>query len=146
MHGDIIMSIIQSIVGALAKPVTDIISEVVTDKDERNRIKARLMEAMLEQGNKEMEHASKIIVAEAQSESGAARSWRPHLMYLIMLLLVFNGVAVPIANAIWGIDLPILDAYAAIPNQMWTLLTIGLGGYVGGRSVEKAIKFYKGGN
>ena len=140
------MSIIQSIVGALAKPVTDIISEVVTDKDERNRIKARLMEAMLEQGNKEMEHASKIIVAEAQSESAAARSWRPHLMYLIMLLLVFNGVAVPIANAIWGIDLPILDAYAAIPNQMWTLLTIGLGGYVAGRSAEKAIKFYKGGN
>jgi len=31
-----------------------------------------------------------------------------------------------------------------IPPDMWELLKIGLGGYVVGRSVEKALKFYKG--
>jgi len=27
---------------------------------------------------------------------------------------------------------------------MWDLLKIGVGGYIGGRSLEKAVKYYKG--
>jgi hypothetical protein len=33
-------------------------------------------------------------------------------------------------------DVPML----AIPEGMWTLLTVGIGGYIGGRTVEKVLK------
>ena len=66
-------------------------------------------------------------------------------MYLIMFLLVFNGMVVPIANVMFDVQIPILEAWTAIPEQMWTLLTIGLGGYIAGRSGEKMIKNWKNG-
>ena len=38
---------------------------------------------------------------------------------------------------LWMIGYPVPELMA-IPDQVWTLLTIGIGGYVGGRSIEKA--------
>jgi len=45
------------------------------------------------------------------------------------------------------LGLVVADSFGWLPNplppQAWTLLQIGLGGYVVGRSVEKGIQAYK---
>lgn len=73
-----------------------------------------------------MDAQSKVIVAEATSTSYAARNWRPHLMYCLMLTYPVNYVLFPVLRA-FGIEIPPLP----IPTEYWTVLSIGLGGYIG---------------
>lgn len=134
---------LQAILGLLGGPVAKIIDKAVPDKDLATKIKAEIQSEALKQDSELSIAGANIIKAEVQSDSFAARNWRPHLMYLIMGLLVFNGVAVPLTEAFSEVDLPILEAWTAIPSEMWTLLQIGLGGYVVGRSAEKVAKEWK---
>ncbi len=136
---------IGAILSLVNGPISKIIDKVVPDKTLRDELKYNLEQAALGQDTEFMKAASAIIVAEAKGESAAQRNWRPHLMYLIMALLVWNGVVVPLITAFTGSQIPVLEAWKAIPPQMWTLLTTGLGGYVVGRSVEKSVKVWKEG-
>ena len=63
------------------------------------------------------------------------RSWRPILMLSLVLIVVNNYLLFPY----FPDTLTMLD----LPDKLWNLLTIGVGGYVAGRSVEKAVKIYK---
>ena len=126
-------------------PIGTIIDKVVPDKTLRDQLKHDLAQAALHQDTEFMKAASAIIIAEATGEGAAQRNWRPHLMYLIMALLVWNGVVVPLIAAFTGSHIPVLQAWEAIPEQMWTLLSTGLGGYIVGRSVEKSVAAWKAG-
>lgn len=136
-----IAALIPAITGVIGK----VVDKAIPDKTEANRLKAELSAQLIQLDSKELEAAQAIIVAEARGESAVQRNWRPHLMYLIMFLLVFNGVVVPIGNVMFSVQIPVLEAWKAIPEQMWTLLTWGLGGYIAGRSGEKMIKNWKNG-
>ena len=99
-----------------------------------------LNEAAAEQAKADaaiVESKSKVIVAEAQSESWAARNWRPHLMYSIMIMMLYNWMIAGILRSL-GFDITIIP----IPNDMWTLLSIGVGGYVVGKSGENIMTTY----
>lgn len=73
-----------------------------------------------------VESQSKVIVSEASSMSYAARNWRPHLMYAIMLVVVYDFICAPLLKS-FGLDIMV----APVPPEMWTLLTVGVGGYIG---------------
>lgn len=134
---------LNAILGLIGGPVASIIDKVVEDKDQAAKIKAELQAQAMDKNSELNIAGAGIVKAEINSDSAAAKNWRPHLMYLIMGLLVFNGVAVPLTEAFTEVDLPILEAWTAIPEQMWSLLQIGLGGYVVGRSAEKVAKEWK---
>lgn len=85
----------------------------------------------------QVESASKVVVAEAQSSNWMAANWRPCLMFLFMALLANQYFLVPLLAAI-GLHI----AIPALPDQAWNLLEIGVGGYVVGRSGEKMTKSY----
>jgi hypothetical protein len=78
-----------------------------------------------------------IVKAEAQSESWIARNWRPITMLTFVFIIANNYIIYPYLS-LFGIPSTALN----IPPDMWELLKIGLGGYVVGRSVEKAVKNY----
>ena len=63
------------------------------------------------------------------------RSWRPILMLSLVLIIINNYLLFPYFPE----SLTMLD----LPDKLWNLLTIGVGGYVAGRSIEKAVKIYK---
>lgn len=140
-----------SIIGQLISPITGVVDSVLkrvlpaekVDEKTRLEISAEMQKALLQADWKEVEARAKILVAEIQGSSAAQRNWRPHLMYLIMALMVFNGVLVPLINAFTAVQLPVLQAWSAIPDQMWQLLTVSVGGYVGGRTIEKAVDTWK---
>lgn len=140
------------VVGEVVEKGLGVVDKFVEDKDRANEIKAEIKKQIESQSHEKdiekLKAQAGIIKAEATGESEVQRKWRPHLMYLIMFLLVFNGVVVPLGEAMFQVDIPILEAWDAIPGQMWQLLMIGVGGYIGGRSGEKIIKDWKnkGGN
>lgn len=63
------------------------------------------------------------------------RSWRPILMLILIFIILNNYVMFPY--------FPETFQVLELPSQLWDLLTLGVGGYVIGRSVEKAVKLYK---
>lgn len=123
--------------GPLIEIAGKVIDRVILDKAARAEAKAKLTNEILKNEADFAEAAARVIVAEAEGHSWMQRNWRPSLMFTIMGLLVWNGVCAPIITAAFQIELPLLQAWSAIPAEMWTLLTIGVGGYIAGRSGEK---------
>jgi hypothetical protein len=118
-----------SIVGSIIEPVTNLIDELHTSDEEKLLIKERVMTLQakayseaLEYEKAQLQAQADIIKAEAQGKSWIQRSWRPITMLTFLVLVVcdsFGWLANPLAP------------------EAWTLLQIGLGGYVVGRSAEK---------
>ena len=82
---------------------------------------------------------SKIIEAEAKSEHWLVSAWRPIVMLVFTFIIASNYVIAPYASALFSVQIPTLE----LTSEMWELLKIGIGGYIVGRSVEKAVKHYK---
>lgn len=116
---------------ALVEPVTNLVDNLHTSDEERLKVKSKLFEMQSEMASKVMDYEArliesktKVITAEAQGASWLQRTWRP----ITMLTFLFLAVA-----DTFGIT------EHRLASEAWTLLQIGLGGYVVGRSVEKVI-------
>ena len=114
------------------------IAHFFPDKAEQESKKLELL-AMLQSGQlKELDSAMQIIVAEAKSEHWLAATWRPITMLTFVLIIANNYIIAPYTGALFGVSVAL-----EIPPDMWDLLKLGLGGYVLGRSAEKAVKVWK---
>lgn len=117
------------LIGQIFKPAMEMIDNVHTSEEEKLTKKAQLLELQttfltqaLDYESEQLKSKTAIILAEANSQSILARNWRPVTMLTFLALVVadsFGWLANPLAE------------------QAWTLLQIGLGGYVVGRSAEK---------
>ena len=124
---------IRNILEVVTGPVTDLISEFVEDPDERARLEAQFQLALLQQESTLVSATRDIVVAEAQSESWIARNWRPITALTFTAILANNYILVPWLRAFGVETIAVLD----MPPELFTLLTVMIGGYVVGRSLEK---------
>jgi hypothetical protein len=113
------------------KPVTDLVDTLHTSDEERLAIKAKVLEMQHAMAAKVIDYEaalidakSKIITAEAQGSSSIQRNWRPITMLTFLGLVVADTLG--------------LTTYR-LASEAWTLLQLGLGGYVVGRSAEKIV-------
>lgn len=111
------------------KDILGIVDDVVTTDEERMSLKVPLLaiqadvaKALIDAERAQLEAQARIVEAEAKSENWLTSAWRPITMLTFLFLIVvgqFGG--------------------QEVPEQMWPLLQLGLGGYVVGRSLEKTI-------
>ena len=118
--------------------VLKIINKVIPDEDIAKKL-AREMEGEL---TKRMEMQSGIIQAEIKNGSG---KWRVHLMYVCMVIVASHYILydiIPYFRTVFNLDFWI----PASPDdaELWSFLKIGVGGYIGGRSIEKSVAWFKG--
>ena len=120
----------------LISPVKDLISEVITDKDKANELRAQLYAVEAAVSTKVIEYEEKllsaqeaVIVAEAKGESWLQRNWRPITMMTFTALVVAKWMGLTVETGITE----------AVEIELMNLIQIGLGGYVVGRSVEKVV-------
>ena len=122
---------ISEIVTGLFKPLADLVGEIHTSVEEKMAITAAVQTALfgvlgriLDYEQSILEAQKEIIVAEAKGGSWMQRNWRPITMLTFLFLVV-------------------VDSFGFLPFRLaaeaWTLLQIGLGGYVVGRSAEKVV-------
>ena len=118
-----------SIVGSIIEPVTKLVDDLHTSDEEKLLIKERVLvlqakaySEALEYEKAQLEAQASIIKAEAQGQSWIQRSWRPITMLTFLVLVVCDSFG--------------LLAFR-LSEEAWTLLQIGLGGYVVSRGVEK---------
>ena len=130
-----------NIVSDVIKPITGLIDKVHTTDEEKlelqkdiKKIEAELSFKLLDYQKELIQAQSKIITAEAQGESWLQRNWRP----LVMLTLV--GLVV---SYFFGLAPEYLINNPDIVEELFSIVKIGLGGYVIGRSAEKGIREWK---
>jgi hypothetical protein len=116
-------------ISGLIKPVTDLVDQLHTSDDERLEAKAILLQLQTSLMSKTLDYEKQIaqsqrdiIVSETQANSWLTRSWRPITMLTFVLLVVWSQFT--------GME---------VPDDLWFVIKLGLGGYVGGRSVEKSV-------
>lgn len=124
---------IAELITGIFRPAAEMIDQVHTSDEERMDAKGRLLDKMitlitnaLEYEARTLEARAKIVEAEAKSNNPLTAAWRP------ITMLTF--LAIVVGSAFGWID---ANNLKDVPEQMWTLLQIGIGGYIGGRSAEK---------
>jgi hypothetical protein len=125
-------------VAPLAKTLLGTIDKAVPDKDLAQKIKAEFNNELLNADMSKFKAAADIVNSEAKSQHWVTATWRPMLMYCLIIIVFNNYILMPYIKYFFGVEIT-LD----IPQDLWTLLQIGLGGYVVGRSGETIAKNFK---
>lgn len=128
------MSLVTKALSAITGPLFGVIDKAVTDKDEANRLKNDIQSELIESSDSAVKARMQIVMAEAQGESWLQRNWRPLLMLVIIAIVANNYLVAPYLGAMFGVGLTL-----PLPDALWDLMTLGVGGYVAGRSAEKSI-------
>jgi hypothetical protein len=131
-----------ALVKSLFEPAAKLVDDLTLSKEEKMGFQAALDQLEIGVTTQliglilELEKMkANIIIAEAQSGSWLTQNWRPMIMMMFGYIIFNNYVLNPY------FDIPML----VIEKDMWTLLKLGLGGYIGGRSIEKAVSVWKNG-
>jgi hypothetical protein len=130
-----LLGLVAEIGASILGPLFGIIDQAVPDKDLAAKLKADIQVAVLRIQEKTLESQKDIIVAEAQGESPLQRMWRPAFMILLMVSMV-----VSVVGGMLGFGDNIAEGWNSINDNAWLLMQIGLGGYIGGRTIEKTAK------
>ncbi len=123
--------------GDAVKGVTDLVGQFVEDKDKANELETAIKNKLIGLEQEVVRAQRDTIVAEANSQSFIARNWRPIMMLTFVFIIANNYILFPYVQLFGGTALEL-----EIPEAMWGLLKIGVGGYVMGRSGEKMVESY----
>jgi len=123
--------------GEAVKGVTDLVGQFVEDKDKSNELETAIKNKLIGLEQEVVRAQRDTIVAEANSQSFIARNWRPIMMLTFVFIIANNYILFPYVQLFGGAAVEL-----EIPDAMWGLLKIGVGGYVMGRSGEKMVESY----
>lgn len=107
--------------------IGDLIGKIFPDPKVAAEAKLKLFELQQAGQLKELEGSIQIITAEANG-NWLQRSWRPLMMMIFTALIVSRW---------FGWTAPNLSE--AEYEHLWSIVELGIGGYVIGRSVEKSL-------
>lgn len=127
----------QLAIGLVQGPLTKALDAYVSDLELRRKLAAELEQQTLAYLTKSAELGTGVVMAEVQSEHWLSRSWRPILMLILMGFLLLAGLILPLADLVAGKPLNFQPRWQVLPSGFWDFLAIGMGGYIGGRSLEK---------
>lgn len=130
-------------IGALLPVVAPLIGDVLgrvlpEDSNKKAEIEREIKMSLLTNSHAIEQAAAQVVMAEAKSEHKITATWRPILMLTITAIVGWNYLIAPIANVILtqAVGEPVALSIP-LPDELWNLLMIGVGGYVVGRSAEK---------
>lgn len=105
-----------------------LIDKIIPDKEAADKAKLELIRLEQEGKLTELKSQAQIINTEAASEHWLAANWRPLTMLVFVALIVARW---------FGWAAPNLAEEEYI--KLWSIVELGLGGYVLGRSAEKLV-------
>ena len=120
------------LIAGIFKPAAELIDELHTSEEERIKQQRRLLEiqamvldSSLQYEKEMMTSRAEIINSEAKSEHWITATWRPITMLTFLALAVGDSLGL--------LQTPLRD-------EAWTLLQLGISGYIFSRGAEKVIK------
>lgn len=134
------MSIAAKALSVITGPLFSVIDKAVTDKDEAARLKHEIQTQLIDAENSALKSQMQVILAEAAGESWLQRNWRPILMLTIVAIVANNYLIAPYLSAMFGVGLTL-----PLPDALWNLMTLGVGGYIAGQTAERGISSWQQG-
>jgi hypothetical protein len=125
-------TVLQTLFGPLLSGVFTTIDKMVPDADLAQKLKGEINTMLMQFQSQLLDSATKIILAEAQGSSWLQRNWRPLLMLCAITILWNNYIIAPYLSAMFHVKVML-----EMPADLWTLLNLGVGGYVVGKSAEQ---------
>jgi hypothetical protein len=125
----------------IAKSLTNRFLPPSASESEKMEAQLKIKKMIEDRDRAVMDAQRDIVVAEIQGESWLQRNWRPILMLTVVLIVANNYLIYPYLSLFFSKAL-ILE----LPERLYSLMEIGVGGYVVGRSVEKGLTIWKNGN
>lgn len=117
---------IAALLPALVPILGDVIRRIVPDGEAQAKAEAELSLALMQRAQEIESAAASVVKAEAESEHWLTATWRPIVMLVLTSLIVARWL---------GYSAPGISEAEAL--KLWSIVEIGLGGYVIGRSAEK---------
>ena len=117
---------ISALLPVLAPILGDIIKKVIPDSEAQAKAEAEAQMLLMQRSAQIEQAAADIVKTEAQSEHWLTATWRPIVMLVLVAMIVARWM---------GYSAPGISEAEAL--KLWSIVEIGLGGYVIGRSAEK---------
>lgn len=117
---------IAALLPALIPILGDVIRRLVPDSEAQAKAEAELSVALMQRAQEIENAAASIVKTEAASEHWLTATWRPIVMLVLTAMIVARWM---------GYSAPNISEAEAL--KLWSIVEIGLGGYVIGRSAEK---------
>ena len=127
-----------AILTLLAPIIGDVLKRIIPDSDKRGEIEREVRLSLLEHADGIEKLRAEIVLAEANSSNWLTATWRPLLMMVVVMIIACNYLFFPVIRIFYP-EMIMLD----LPAELWDLLTIGVGGYIVGRSGEKMVDKWK---
>lgn len=123
---------ITKIISSILPSILGVIDKAVPDKDKAAEIKGAISTQLLSNDSEEIKNAADVIKAEVNADSWLTKNWRPLAMvnFLMLVNLYWFGIMPP-------------NVTEAIIVSLFSMIKIGLGGYVVSRGAEKVVKVWK---
>lgn len=132
---------IAAILGLLGPIFTNLITRIFPDPEKAAKAQIE-MQRLLSEAQQEaykaeaaaMDAKKEIITAE-MNQGGWASQWRSYLMLVCISIVAYNWVIASFLNAFLrplGLPVDVLP----VPPELWTLVTVGLGGYLTRETVK----------
>ena len=128
--------------GPLVKAVLAVIERTQAAKLDKAAIEAELERAIAAELTRlaatEISARRDVLIAELRGESWLQRNWRPLVAIIFAAVIVFYGLILPIAVDWFGA--PPVRIGDTLLGWIMTSVNIAIGGYIGGRTVEKVAR------
>jgi hypothetical protein len=129
---------IGDIVARALGPLSDIIDNVTTTREEKDAMKIELVKAQGALESDFHQAQASVIIAEATGASWLQRNHRPLTVLTFVFIVAWNFVLGPIGSwlaALFGSAavFPVL----ILPTGLWATISLGMGGYMALRTYEK---------
>jgi hypothetical protein len=122
---------IAAIVSTLTGPISDLLSEFIVDKDQRNALAHDLATMSVKQAHAETLAQIDVNREEASHASIFVAGWRPFLGWVGGFSLANNYVLAPYVTAFFSIEIPVMDFSVMMP------ILLGMLGITAARTFEK---------
>lgn len=128
--------------GPLIDAVVGVFNSFQSKKISEMELREKLNEAILSTFSEVAKTQADVIKTELTSEDWLQRNWRPITAIVFASIPVFYAIILPIAVGWFG--LPPVRVGDDLLSWIMDVVKICLGGYIGGRTVEKIVSTLKG--
>ena len=125
------------VAGPLVGKVVDLVKGYQDKKLSEAALRAEVEKAILSTFADVAKTQGSVIEAEARGEGWLQRNWRPIVAVCFAFIVVFYGLITPIAVGWFGA--PPVRVGDQLLGWIMEAVVICLGGYIGGRSLEKIV-------
>lgn len=114
------------------KSITDLIEKFIPDPNLKLQMQTEAKQLLAQSQQEQYDAMSKVMVADSSSDSAYTRNARPTVVYWSLgMITLLTGASLV------GYSDPMLHALAQVPDNLYQMITYGVGIYTGGRSLEK---------